>query len=147
MGESPTAHRRQRAARGRALAVLRRVERAEAAVGVKTPAQRKKLLVSFCRIVEQHLKGKSLLDSPHPDEPSGNGNGNSATPEVDSMLTPRMRQTLARLLAGDAEKQIATHLKLSRHTVHEHVKKIYRRFAVNSRGELLARFVNGKKSH
>jgi DNA-binding CsgD family transcriptional regulator len=56
-------------------------------------------------------------------------------------LTPRMQQTLHRLLVGDSEKQIAVHLGLSRHTVHVYVKAIYKGFGVASRGELLARFV------
>jgi DNA-binding CsgD family transcriptional regulator len=56
-------------------------------------------------------------------------------------LTPRMRQTLSHLLSGDSEKQIAGKLRISRHTVHVYVKQIYRRYNVNSRGELFARWV------
>jgi DNA-binding NarL/FixJ family response regulator len=56
-------------------------------------------------------------------------------------LSPRMRQTLERLLAGDSEKQIASRLGASRHTVHVYVKALYRSFGVCSRGELLSRFV------
>lgn len=47
-----------------------------------------------------------------------------------------------RLLAGDSEKQIAFHLKLSPNTIHTYVKSLYRQFKVSSRGELLARFVS-----
>lgn len=57
-------------------------------------------------------------------------------------LSPRVRQTLQRLLAGDSEKQIAAHLKISPHTTHVYVKAIYRQLNVSSRGELLARFVD-----
>jgi DNA-binding CsgD family transcriptional regulator len=56
-------------------------------------------------------------------------------------LSNRHSETLERLLAGDSEKQIAAHMKLSRNTVHVYVKALYRRFNVSSRGELLARFV------
>lgn len=56
-------------------------------------------------------------------------------------LSPRVRQTLDRLLEGDSEKQIAAKLGVSRHTVHVYIKNLYRHFSVNSRGELLARFV------
>jgi DNA-binding CsgD family transcriptional regulator len=49
-----------------------------------------------------------------------------------------LRQTLGRLLEGDSEKQAALHLGLSRHTVHEYVTALYRRFSVTSRAELLA---------
>jgi DNA-binding CsgD family transcriptional regulator len=62
-------------------------------------------------------------------------------------LSPRMRQTLDRLLAGDSEKQIAIKLGVSPHTVHVYVKSLYRGFDVNSRGELLARFVQVPRTH
>ncbi len=45
------------------------------------------------------------------------------------------------LLEGLSEKEIAYKLGLSRHTVHSHVKDIYELAGVNSRAELLARFV------
>lgn len=56
-------------------------------------------------------------------------------------LTERQRQVLARLLRGDAEKQIAFELDLSQGTVHDHVLALHRHFGVSSRGELLARFI------
>jgi DNA-binding CsgD family transcriptional regulator len=68
-------------------------------------------------------------------EPPGDGS------PVMVVLSPRQKQTLRLLLGGDAEKQIATKLSLSRHTVHEHVKAIYRSIGVSSRGELLAKFL------
>ena len=58
-------------------------------------------------------------------------------------LPPRLRPVLMHLLEGDAEKQVAARLGLSRHTIHAYVKDLYRRFDVNSRGELLARFRRG----
>ena len=66
------------------------------------------------------------------------------TPRSDAHLASlplRLRPVLRRLLAGDAEKQAAQKLGLSPHTVHEYTKALYRRFNVNSRGELLAKFV------
>lgn len=54
-------------------------------------------------------------------------------------LSPRLSQTLERLMAGDSEKQVAYNLGLSQHTVHGYIKTIYRHFGVSSRGELLAR--------
>jgi DNA-binding CsgD family transcriptional regulator len=62
-----------------------------------------------------------------------------ARPAVGADLSPRMRQTLERLLSGDGEKQVAARLKLSPHTVHVYVKALYRHFDVSSRGELLAK--------
>ena len=58
---------------------------------------------------------------------------------ADQSISPRMRQTLERLLAGDSEKQVAQRLRLSPHTVHIYVKALYRHFDVSSRGELLAK--------
>lgn len=56
-------------------------------------------------------------------------------------LTPRQRDVLDLLLDGDAEKQIASTLGISRPTVHEHVTALYRHFEVSSRAELLALFI------
>ena len=51
---------------------------------------------------------------------------------------------LEALTQGDSEKQIAAKLNVSPHTVHVHVKKLYKRLNVSSRGELVARFVRGQ---
>jgi len=57
-------------------------------------------------------------------------------------LTPRLRQVLGRLLAGDSRKQIADRLSLSRHTINDYVKEIYRRLDVSSHAELLAKWMS-----
>lgn len=56
-------------------------------------------------------------------------------------LSPRLRQTLDRLLQGDSEKQAAAALGVTRSTLHEYVLALHRHFGVSSRGELLARFI------
>jgi len=56
-------------------------------------------------------------------------------------LSPRQRQTLQFLLAGHSEKEIAEFMRLSRNTVHHHIKALHRHFAVSTRSELLARWV------
>lgn len=56
-------------------------------------------------------------------------------------LSPRQRQTLDHLLAGDSEKQIAAKLQISHNTVHHYVKALHRHFNVSSRSELLAKWV------
>ncbi len=56
-------------------------------------------------------------------------------------LSPQLRVTLTRMLAGDTEKTIAVRLGLSRVTIHEYVGKIYRHFGVRLRGELMAYFI------
>ena len=53
-------------------------------------------------------------------------------------LSPRRRQVLTYLLQGEGEKRIAFVLKISVHTVHVHVREIYRTFNVHSRAELMA---------
>jgi DNA-binding CsgD family transcriptional regulator len=54
-------------------------------------------------------------------------------------LPPRPRETLRCLLEGDGEKQAAARMGLSRETVHEYVKAVYRHYRVASRAELLTR--------
>jgi DNA-binding CsgD family transcriptional regulator len=56
-------------------------------------------------------------------------------------LAPRVRQVLRCLLEGDGDKQIAARLGLTRHTVNQYAKAIFRYFGVDSRAELLARWV------
>jgi hypothetical protein len=51
----------------------------------------------------------------------------------------RLQQVLTLLTAGASEKEVATALALSVHTVHDHTKELYRAFKVHSRAELLAR--------
>jgi DNA-binding NarL/FixJ family response regulator len=54
-------------------------------------------------------------------------------------LAPRLRQILLCLFEGDSEKQIAPRLGISRHTIHEYLRRLHQTFEVNSRGQLLAR--------
>lgn len=56
-------------------------------------------------------------------------------------LPPRLRPVLLGFLDGEGEKQVATKLGLSPHTVHQYAKLLYRHFDVSSRGELLSQFV------
>jgi DNA-binding CsgD family transcriptional regulator len=65
----------------------------------------------------------------------------SATEPSHEKLSRRLRQTLACLLEGDSEKQVAARLGLSHATTHQYVTALYRRFGVQSRAELLAYFI------
>jgi FixJ family two-component response regulator len=58
-------------------------------------------------------------------------------------LSPRQRQVLSFLLAGDSLKEVAQKLELSAHTVGDYVKQIYKHFAVSSRAQLAALFLRG----
>ena len=64
------------------------------------------------------------------------------SPDCDAKtIPPRQLEVLRALQAGKSEKEAAAKLGLSRHTIHVHVKAIYKRFAVNSRAELLSLWV------
>ncbi len=57
------------------------------------------------------------------------------------LLTKAEERVFLLLLSGHSEKEIARRLHLSPHTVHNHVKRIYRAYGVHSRADLLARFI------
>ena len=61
-------------------------------------------------------------------------------------LSPRLQQTLACLMEGDSEKQVAVRMGISRPTVHQYVTMLYRRFGVQSRAELLVRVLRRSRS-
>jgi DNA-binding CsgD family transcriptional regulator len=54
-------------------------------------------------------------------------------------LSPRQRQALELVLGGLCDKEIAERLGISRYTVNQYTKAIYRHYAVTSRAQLLAR--------
>jgi DNA-binding CsgD family transcriptional regulator len=92
---------------------------------------KRRLVADLCRLLSEQSNDRA--------DPAA-ATGSEPLPE----LSPRMRQTLNRLLAGDSEKQIARRLGVSRNTVHVYVKGIYRTFDVCSRGELLAKFIHAR---
>ncbi|MBB4120748.1 response regulator transcription factor [Martelella radicis] len=53
-------------------------------------------------------------------------------------LTPMESKVLCDLLQGLSERQIAENNGQSPHTVHDHVKRIYRKYGVSSRASLMA---------
>jgi DNA-binding CsgD family transcriptional regulator len=57
------------------------------------------------------------------------------------LLTPARQRVLSSLLDGLTEKDIAARLDISPHTVHNHIKAIYRSFDVTTRSELLSLFL------
>jgi DNA-binding CsgD family transcriptional regulator len=61
-----------------------------------------------------------------------------------SGLAPRQRATLALLLQGCSDKEIAARLSISRFTVNQYNKAIFRNFAVQSRAALLAKLLGAK---
>lgn len=53
-------------------------------------------------------------------------------------LTPREAETLTLLLRGLASKAIAAQLKVTTHTANDHIKAIFTKTSVRTRGELMA---------
>ena len=58
---------------------------------------------------------------------------------IQKRLSPRMAQTLAHLLNGLSEKEVALAMDVSQHTVHGYTKALYKQLGVQSRAELLLR--------
>lgn len=58
---------------------------------------------------------------------------------ADRDLPQQMRKVLLHLLIGTSQKQVAASMGLSAHTVNRHVQRLYQRFGVHSRGELMFR--------
>lgn len=58
------------------------------------------------------------------------------SPELDK-LSPREREVLGHLMAGERAPDIAEELNLSPHTVRNHLKAIYRKVDVHSQAELV----------
>jgi DNA-binding CsgD family transcriptional regulator len=54
-------------------------------------------------------------------------------------LTPREREVLVQLVAGDRVASIARELEISQNTVRNHLKSIFRKLSVRSQVELLDR--------
>jgi DNA-binding CsgD family transcriptional regulator len=92
-------------------------------VGERDFSPREVRLVEFFHAELRPLIGRQLVSASEP------------RPET---LSPRLRETLACLMEGDSEKQVAARLGLSPATIHQYVTALYRRFGVQSRGQLMA---------
>ena len=58
-----------------------------------------------------------------------------------SLLSPREREVLTRLLRSYNPQQVAETLDISVNTVRNHLKNVYRKLGVHSREELFSQFV------
>jgi DNA-binding CsgD family transcriptional regulator len=92
-------------------------------IGERDFSPREQRLLSFFHAELGRLIGGSLVSAVEPG------------PDA---LSPRLRQTLACLLEGDSEKQLASRLGVSLATTHEYVTSLYRHFGVHSRAQLMA---------
>lgn len=71
---------------------------------------------------------------PQPESPPAPG-GDDTTPDRGPALTRREHEVLRLIAKGFSYQEIAETLSLSVHTVTSHIKHIYRKLAVGSRGE------------
>lgn len=62
--------------------------------------------------------------------------------EIRDALPPRFRRVLDHVLRGCSEKEIAHALVLSQRTVHKYIEAIYEAYAVTSRAELMAQWID-----
>ena len=111
------------------------------ALPVDAQVQRRRMVADLCRLVGQQLGAVRRETPVEPSARDSNGENRPGDPRPGRgvAISPRAREVLALLLDGASEKQIARQLKLSQHTVHHHVKAIYRAHDVASRGELLSK--------
>lgn len=54
-------------------------------------------------------------------------------------LSPRESEIVLRMLVDEKESLIARHLRISSHTVHTHLERLYRKLRVNSRAGVVVR--------
>lgn len=83
----------------------------------------------------------------HLGDPDSSTQSNPLTPNVDQSappqrppMTPAQTRVFEGFVAGLSEKEVASKLNLSIHTVHTHSKAIYKAFEISSRAELLSRW-------
>jgi DNA-binding CsgD family transcriptional regulator len=99
-------------------------------IAVETLKHGTEVIFGGVHCIFEQLEGAFDDDSTH----SGATGPNAAVSE----LSIAEKRVFDLLICGFAEKAIACELSLSRHTVHNHVKRIYRIFGVHTRSELLS---------
>ena len=57
-------------------------------------------------------------------------------------LPASLRRTFELILQGSTEKEIAAATRRKINTIHDHIKRLYSHFGVNSRAQLMARFID-----
>lgn len=65
--------------------------------------------------------------------------------EVEDSVSPAQARVLEMVLQGLSEKQIAAGLHLSQHTVHNHLRALFRAHGVHSRSELICRALSNRR--
>lgn len=110
------------------------------------------------RLTVRTASGRSLvLHASHLTSPAGTQTAIVIEPATRAQLEPaivasyaltrREAQALTLLLRGLPTKQIATALHVTVHTANDHIKSIFDKTGVNSRGDLLATIFHGQHRH
>ncbi|MEZ5535231.1 MAG: response regulator transcription factor [Thiolinea sp.] len=80
---------------------------------------------AIARYILDYFKNDEIAES----------NPDSSETDHDALLTPKEKMVLQYISRGYSNKEIARSLEISPHTVASHIKRIYRKLAVNSRNE------------
>ncbi len=116
-----------------------------------TDADRRRLSHLLPNIARQMHLGLRRDRSPHGDQTAMNAPPPAELPARMAKLSKTERHVLHHLRQGLTERQVAGVMDRSPHTVHVHVKNIYRKLGIGKRRELLAVFDgqphNGNGSH
>jgi len=91
-----------------------------------------------CSNLAEAVKDTAGSDDSTRTEKVGSNGQNPNEPRL-SVLTPAQHRVYELLLHGLIEKEVATRLKISVHTVHDHTKAIYKALSVSTRGELISK--------
>lgn len=83
--------------------------------------------------VASHILARLRVEPPRRAKPASRDGG----------LTAKETDVLEALAAGLSHKEVAAQLGISPHTVSDHVKSIYRKLSVNSRGEAVYKAMQG----
>lgn len=94
--------------------------------------------VAFLADVEDQSKWTQEEETDSAKADRGTTLNGDALAHLRSRLTKAQVLVFDLVVAGSSEKAVASRLDLSPHTVHNHIKAIFRAFDVHSRGELMA---------
>jgi len=92
--------------------------------------------ISVCSSIAKAVKKTAIND----DSTQSKNVGHDLNETRLKILTPAQRRVFELLVQGLIEKEVAAQLGISTHTVHDHVKAIYKTLSVSTRGELVSRW-------
>lgn len=112
-------------------------------LGAVAYLSKKSSLESIASAIETVLRGESFM-SPSIARLLFNKIHAKQKPDYSDWLTSRQLEIIQGLAEGLSYKLIADKLHISIETVRDHIKTIYRKLHINSRNELVIRYLNGE---